>query len=197
MTTKDTIYLEPMTGLQLGASISIIVDGAHLYAISREIFNEEEGGKRIDLAKFFKWFQQRFDVKSVHYSTTVSVDEGDSGLYRMLDWLEYSGHQTITEEFSPDDNDRNRARNTLMQRMTITALHQLRVGEPECLVLIAGESQLIPLVEYVRTVLCKRVLLLSYRDGERKMVADSLRRSCNHFADARKLLTEYGLFTKS
>jgi uncharacterized LabA/DUF88 family protein len=125
-------------------------------------------------------------VRAIYYALTAPVEE-ESGVRRLLDWLDYNGY-VVRERPSREFTDANGSlirRGSVSLQMAVDALEMTSIIDR--LILFSGDVDLVPLVKAVqrRGVCVTAVSTLALKPP---IIAKELRRQVDHFVDMRELL---------
>lgn len=136
----DTFNIPPR------ARVAVIIDGAHLFSITKSI------GFDLDFEKLRLLLSSAFDVRRISYLLRVAFNpQGEiisPGIEKLLDYLRHNGYRIITEQLQDftDGTGRRVVRNSvdgiIAATMLTAALSDIRE-----IILIAGSDELIPIIE--------------------------------------------------
>lgn len=163
--------------------IALFIDGSNLYSSARNL------GFDIDYKKLRALFSSKGQLVRAFYYTALIDDQDYSPLRPLVDWLDYNGYTLVTKsakEFT-DAEGRRRIKGNMDIELAIDVLEMAE--RLDHVVLFSGDGDFRRLVEAVqrRGV---RVTVVSTTRTSPPMVADELRRQCDHFIELRDLETE-------
>ena len=121
--------------------IALFIDGANLYATSRNL------GFDIDYKKLLVAFQKRGYLLRAYYYTALVEDQEYSSIRPLVDWLDYNGYRVITKaakEFT-DATGRRRVKGNMDIELAIDALEL--APHIDHMVLFSGDGDFRSLVE--------------------------------------------------
>jgi len=163
--------------------IALFIDGSNLYSSARNL------GFDIDYKKLRELFSSKGQLVRAFYYTALIDDQDYSPLRPLVDWLDYNGYTLVTKsakEFT-DTEGRRRIKGNMDIELAIDVLEMAE--RLDHVVLFSGDGDFRRLVEAVqrRGV---RVTVVSTTRTSPPMVADELRRQCDHFIELRDLEME-------
>ncbi|MDH3241059.1 MAG: NYN domain-containing protein [Alphaproteobacteria bacterium] len=163
--------------------IALFIDGSNLYSSARNL------GFDIDYKKLRELFGSKGQLVRAFYYTALIDDQDYSPLRPLVDWLDYNGYTLVTKsakEFT-DAEGRRRIKGNMDIELAIDVLEMAE--RLDHVVLFSGDGDFRRLVEAVqrRGV---RVTVVSSTRTSPPMVADELRRQCDHFIELRDLESE-------
>jgi uncharacterized LabA/DUF88 family protein len=156
--------------------LGIFIDGAHLYAISRNI------GFDVDYKNLLGFFRRQARLVRAAYYTALLENDEYSPLRPLVDWLGYNGYFVVTKparEFT-DATGRRRVRGNIEIEMAVDVMSL--VPRIDHAVLFSGDGDLRRLVEAVQQQ-GVRVTVVSTIRTQPAMIADDLRRQADQFID--------------
>ena len=163
--------------------LGIFIDGAHLYAASRNL------GFDVDYKNLLGYFRKQARLVRASYYTALLENDEYSPLRPLVDWLGYNGYCVITKparEFT-DAAGRRRVRGNIEVEMAVDVL--TLAPRLDHAVIFAGDGDLRRLVEAVQAQ-GLRVTVFSTIRTQPGMVADELRRQADGFIDLADLAPE-------
>ncbi len=156
--------------------LGIFIDGAHLYAASRNL------GFDVDYKGLLGVFRRQARlVRAAYYTALLDSDEY-SPLRPLVDWLGYNGYAVVTKparEFT-DASGRRRVRGNIEVEMTVDVL--TLAPRLDHAVIFAGDGDLRRMVEAAQQ-LGLRVSVVSTIRTQPGMIADELRRQADQFIE--------------
>jgi uncharacterized LabA/DUF88 family protein len=168
-----------------GPRTAIFIDGANLYATSRQL------GFDIDYRRLLKEFQASGYLLRAFYYTVLVENEEYSSLRPLVDWLDYNGFRVVTKtvkEFT-DSTGRRRFKGNMDLELAIDALEL--APRLDHMVLFSGDGDFTPLVVAMQSKGVK-VTVVSTVTTQPPMVADDLRRQCDEFVDLATMMKKIG-----
>lgn len=165
--------------------IALFVDGANLYATSKAL------GFDIDYRKLLKAFQKRGYLLRAYYYTALIEDQEFSSIRPLVDWLDYNGFKVVTKpakEFT-DAMGRRKVKGNMDMELAIDAMSLVDVVDH--FVIFSGDGDFRVLVEALQRK-GRKVSIVSTVSSQPPMIADDLRRQCDHFIDVLSLKDEIG-----
>lgn len=165
--------------------IALFVDGANLYATSKAL------GFDIDYRKLLKAFQKRGYLLRAYYYTALIEDQEFSSIRPLVDWLDYNGFKVVTKpakEFT-DAMGRRKIKGNMDMELAIDAMSLVDVVDH--FVIFSGDGDFRVLVEALQRK-GRKVSIVSTVSSQPPMIADDLRRQCDHFIDVLSLKDEIG-----
>ncbi len=163
--------------------IALFVDGANLYATSKAL------GFDIDYRKLLKAFQKRGYLLRAYYYTALIEDQEFSSIRPLVDWLDYNGFKVVTKpakEFT-DALGRRKIKGNMDMELAIDAMSLVDVVDH--FVIFSGDGDFRVLVEALQRK-GRKVSIVSTVSSQPPMIADDLRRQCDHFIDVLSLKEE-------
>jgi len=160
--------------------LGLFIDGAHLYAASRNL------GFEVDYKGLLAVFRRQARLVRASYYTALLENDEYSPLRPLVDWLGYNGYGVVTKparEFT-DASGRRRVRGNTEVEMTVDVL--TLAPRLDHVVLLAGDGDLRRLVEAVQQQ-GLRVTAVSTIRTQPGMIADELRRQADQFIDLGEL----------
>jgi len=156
--------------------IALFVDGANLYNATKSL------GFDIDYKRLLREFESRGRLVRAYYYTAMIEDQEFSTLKPLIDWLDYNGYAVVTKaakEFL-DQAGRRKMKGNMDIELCVDAMEL--APHIDHMVLFSGDGDFRSLVEAVqrRGV---RVTVVSTVACRPPMLADELRRQCDHFID--------------
>jgi uncharacterized LabA/DUF88 family protein len=156
--------------------LGIFIDGAHLYAVSRNL------GFDVDYKNLLGFFRRQARLVRAAYYTALLDNDEYSPLRPLVDWLGYNGYCVVTKparEFT-DAAGRRRVRGNIEVEMAVDVL--TLTPRLDHVVMLAGDGDLRRLVEAVQQQ-GVRVTVASTIRSQPAMIADDLRRQADQFID--------------
>ena len=156
--------------------LGIFIDGAHLYAVSRNL------GFEVDYKNLQGFFRRQARLVRAAYYTALLENEEYSPLRPLVDWLGYNGYCVVTKparEYT-DAAGRRRVRGNIEVEMAVDVM--TLAPRLDHVAIFAGDGDLRRLVEAVQQ-LGIRVTVLSTIRTQPGMIADDLRRQADQFID--------------
>jgi uncharacterized LabA/DUF88 family protein len=164
--------------------LGLFIDGAHLYAASRNL------GFDVDYKNLLGFFRRQGRLLRASYYTALLENDDYSPLRPLVDWLGYNGYSVVTKparEFT-DATGRRRVKGNIEIEMAVDVMGL--AGRLDHAVLVTGDGDLRRMVEAVQQQ-GLRVSVVSTIKTQPGMVADELRRQCDHFIDLADLAPEF------
>jgi uncharacterized LabA/DUF88 family protein len=157
--------------------IGLFIDGANMYSTMRKLRWD------MDYQKLFDLFNSRGDVVYAGYYTAVLANRADSGVGKLIDWLDYHSWNVVTKpakEYTTDDGER-RIKGNMDMELAIDAL--IHSSHLDHVVLGTGDGDFKVLVqELQRKGIGVTVLSSLFRpEGSSPICSDELRRQANFF----------------
>ncbi|WAJ26618.1 LabA-like NYN domain-containing protein [Antarcticirhabdus aurantiaca] len=165
--------------------IALFIDGANLYAASRNV------GFDIDYKKLLQAFQKRAYLLRAYYYTALLEDQEYSSIRPLIDWLDYNGYRVVTKpakEFT-DPSGRRKVKGNMDIELAVDAMEL--VDTVDHFVLFSGDGDFRSLVEALQRK-GRKVSVVSTLSTTPPMIADDLRRQADHFIDLVSLKAEIG-----
>ncbi len=156
--------------------LGIFIDGAHLYAVSRNL------GFDVDYKNLLGFFRRQARLVRAAYYTALLENDEYSPLRPLVDWLGYNGYCVVTKparEFT-DAAGRRRVRGNIEVEMAVDVL--TLTPRLDHVVVIAGDGDLRRMVEAVQQQ-GVRVTVASTIRTQPAMISDDLRRQADQFMD--------------
>lgn len=181
----DTNPTNPMDIFFEDERTALFIDGAHIYAASRNL------GFDVDYAALLKVFKEHTSLINAYYYSAILDSEEYSPLKPLTDWLAYNGYTVVTKAAKEYTDSAGRRR--VKGNMDIEiAVNMLRLASKiEHVVLFSNEGDFKILIEEMQNQGVK-VTVISTKTPP-QMVADDLRRQANNYID----LSDIGpLFTR-
>lgn len=159
---------------------AILIDGSNLYATTKELRIQ------VDYRTLLKAFNG--ELYRAYYFTAV-VEDQESPLIQLLDWIEYNGW-TVIKKFAKVFTNNTTGQTKIKGNMDMEiAVHALRVASHvEDIYLFSGDGDFQILVEELQR-LGVRVTVVSSIETRPPMCADNLRRQADKFLDLRQFHT--------
>ncbi len=160
--------------------IALFIDGSNLYSSARNL------GFDIDYKRLRELFSSKGHLVRAFYYTALIDDQDYSPLRPLVDWLDYNGYTLVTKsakEFT-DSEGRRRIKGNMDIELAIDVLEM--ADRLDHVVLFSGDGDFRRLVEAVQRK-GVRVSVVSTTRTNPPMVADELRRQCDHFIELRDL----------
>ncbi len=153
--------------------IGIFIDGSNLYMSTKAL------GFRVDFTKLLNYYKEQGDVAHAFYFTALPPKEVQSGLRRMIDYVDYNGFTVIqkeTKEYTDTEGVKK-----LKGNMDVEIAVRVNETAPFItnLVLFSGDGDFHALLESVQ----RRYGIHCTVVSARSLIADSLRRQANEFVD--------------
>ncbi len=165
--------------------IALFIDGANLYATSKAL------GFDIDYKALLTTFQKKGYLLRAYYYTALIEDQEYSSIRPLIDWLDYNGYRVVTKpakEFT-DSTGRRKVKGNMDIELAIDAMEL--GNEVDHIVLFSGDGDFRKLVEALQRH-GRKVSVVSTVSSNPPMIADELRRQCDHFIDLMSLKGELG-----
>ncbi len=165
--------------------IALFIDGANLYAASRNLAFD------IDYRKLLGAFQKRGYLLRAYYYTALIEDQEYSSIRPLIDWLDYNGYRVVTKpakEFT-DALGRRKVKGNMDIELAVDAMEL--VGTVDHFVIFSGDGDFRSLVEALQRQ-GRKVSVVSTLATQPPMIADDLRRQADHFIDLVSLKPEIG-----
>jgi uncharacterized LabA/DUF88 family protein len=165
--------------------IALFIDGANLYATSRQL------GFDIDYRKLLAYFQKRGYLLRANYYTAILEDQEYSSIRPLIDWLDYNGYQVVTKparEFT-DSVGRRKIKGNMDIELAIDALELAE--HVDHYVIFSGDGDFRSVVEALQRR-GRKVTIISTLSTQPPMISDDLRRQADHFVDLATLRTDVG-----
>ncbi|WP_246160361.1 NYN domain-containing protein [Aureimonas fodinaquatilis] len=165
--------------------IALFIDGANLYATSRNL------GFDIDYKKLLLAFQKRGYLLRAYYYTALVEDQEYSSIRPLVDWLDYNGYKVVTKparEFT-DASGRRKIKGNMDIELALNAMELVETVDH--FVLFSGDGDFRSLVAALQRK-GRKVSVVSTLVSQPPMVSDDLRRHADHFIDLYHLRNEIG-----
>ncbi|KHJ54967.1 NYN domain-containing protein [Aureimonas sp. OT7] len=165
--------------------IALFIDGANLYATSRNL------GFDIDYKKLLVAFQKRGYLLRAYYYTALVEDQEYSSIRPLVDWLDYNGYKVVTKparEFT-DSTGRRKIKGNMDIELALNAMELVETVDH--FVLFSGDGDFRSLVAALQRK-GRKVSVVSTLVSNPPMVSDDLRRHADHFIDLNSLRAEVG-----
>ena len=156
--------------------IALFIDGANLYATSRNL------GFDIDYKKLLVAFQKRGYLLRAYYYTALVEDQEYSSIRPLVDWLDYNGYKVVTKparEFT-DSTGRRKIKGNMDIELALNAMELVETVDH--FVLFSGDGDFRSLVAALQRK-GRKVSVVSTLVSNPPMVSDDLRRHADHFID--------------
>jgi uncharacterized LabA/DUF88 family protein len=156
--------------------LGIFIDGAHLYAVSRNL------GFEVDYRNLLGFFRRQGRLVRASYYTALLEHEDYSPLRPLVDWLGYNGYCVVTKparEYT-DATGRRRVRGNVEIELAVDVM--TLAPKLDHVVLMAGDGDLRRLIEAVQQQ-GVRVSAMSTIRSQPAMIADELRRQADQFIE--------------
>jgi uncharacterized LabA/DUF88 family protein len=156
--------------------LGIFIDGAHLYAVSRNL------GFEVDYRNLLGFFRRQGRLVRACYYTALLEHEDYSPLRPLVDWLGYNGYCVVTKparEYT-DATGRRRVRGNVEIELAVDVM--TLAPKLDHVVLMAGDGDLRRLIEAVQQQ-GVRVSAMSTIRSQPAMIADELRRQADQFIE--------------
>ncbi len=158
--------------------ISIFIDAANIF------YSQKSLGWRVDYKKFLSYWQRQGRISGVYfYTAVISTKKEQLKFFRALEKI---GYTVITREVKVIHDRKNKKmvqKGNFDVKMAIDIV--LRAKEFDVAILASGDSDFEPVVEYLRLVK-KKVIIVSARGH----VARELVRKANQYMPLEKLKKE-------
>ena len=158
--------------------ISIFIDAANIF------YSQKSLGWRVDYKKFLSYWQSQRRITGVYFYTAVILTKKEQ--LKFFRALEKIGYTVITREVKVIHDRKNKKmvqKGNFDVKMAIDIV--LRAKEFDVAILASGDSDFEPVVEHLRSVK-KKVVIVSARGH----VARELVRSANQYMPLEKLKKE-------
>ena len=169
---------------QANERVALFIDGANLYAASRNI------GFEVDYRGLLQFFRRQANViRAYYYSAILDTDEY-SPLKPLTDWLAYNGYTLVTKpakEFT-DASGRRRVKGNMDIELAVDMLEL--ADRVDHVVLFSGDADFRRLVEAVQRRGVRVSVVSSVRTSP-PMVADELRRQADEFLELAEIAPEF------
>ncbi|MEM7302822.1 MAG: NYN domain-containing protein [Pseudomonadota bacterium] len=165
--------------------IALFIDGANLYATSKAL------GFDIDYKALLGHFQKKGYLLRAYYYTALIEDQEYSSIRPLIDWLDYNGYRVVTKpakEFT-DATGRRKVKGNMDIELAIDAMEL--GSDIDHVVLFSGDGDFRKLVEALQRA-GRKVSVVSTVSSQPPMIADDLRRQCDHFIDLVTLKSSVG-----
>jgi len=156
--------------------IGLFIDGANLYSAARAL------GFDIDYKRLLDLFAGKGRLIRAFYYTALMDDQEYSPIRPLIDWLDYNGYTMVTKptkEFT-DSFGRRKIKGNMDIELAIDVMEM--APHLDHVVLFSGDGDFRRLVEAVQRK-GVRVTVVSTIRSQPPMVADELRRECDHFVE--------------
>jgi uncharacterized LabA/DUF88 family protein len=154
----------------------VFIDGPDLHGIARST------GIDIDFKKLKTFFQERTHLVRAFYYTTVAVQDQQSTIKPLVDWLDYNGFTLVTKQarvrVAPDG--RQHLNTNMRVELAVDAFDYAQTADH--VVLFSSDSAYCHLVAALQRH-GKRVTIVSTLSNHGATVADELRRQADQFID--------------
>jgi uncharacterized LabA/DUF88 family protein len=160
--------------------IALFIDGANLYAASRNL------GFDIDYRKLLNFFGSKGRLTRAFYYTALIDDQEYSPIRPLVDWLDYNGYTVVTKsakEFT-DPEGRRRIKGNMDMELAIDMMEM--ADRLDHVVLFSGDGDFRVLLEAVQRNGLRATVVSTLR-SQPPMVADELRRQADEFIELRDL----------
>jgi len=160
--------------------IALFIDGANLYAASRNL------GFDIDYRKLLNVFGSKGRLTRAFYYTALIDDQEYSPIRPLVDWLDYNGYTVVTKsakEFT-DPEGRRRIKGNMDMELAIDMMEM--ADRLDHVVLFSGDGDFRVLLEAVQRKGLRATVVSTLR-SQPPMVADELRRQADEFIELRDL----------
>lgn len=165
--------------------IALFIDGANLYAASRNL------GFDIDYRKMLTFFQKKAYLLRAYYYTALIEDQEYSSIRPLIDWLDYNGYRVVTKpakEFT-DPSGRRKVKGNMDIELAIDAMELVETVDH--FVLFSGDGDFRSLVDALQRK-GRKVSVVSTLSTQPPMISDDLRRQADHFIDLTSLKADIG-----
>jgi uncharacterized LabA/DUF88 family protein len=168
-------------GIRPDSHVEVIIDGAHLYNVSRNL------GFDVDYESLRKLLCDEYDCRRISYLMKVVYDDNgaiqQAPIAKLLDYLRFNGYKTILGE-TKEWNDATTGRRVVRQGVDVAlacAMMQAakRVNE---IILFAGSDDLVTAIEECSNDGARTTLVSSIRTTP-VMVSTELRATADWFVD--------------
>ncbi len=156
--------------------IALFIDGSNLYAAARALNFD------IDYKRLLGVFSENGILVRAFYYTAVIEDQEYSPIRPLVDWLDYNGFTMVTKptkEFT-DAFGRKKIKGNMDIELAIDVMEM--APHLDHIILFSGDGDFRRLVEAVQRK-GLRVTVVSTVKSNPPMVADELRRQCDHFIE--------------
>ena len=156
--------------------IALFIDGANLFSTTKAVDID------IDYKKMLNLFAAKGRLITANYYTAITERPDFSALQPLLDWLDYNGYQVITKPAKEvtDREGRRKLKGNMDIEITIDMLKL--APHIDHMILFSGDGDFRAVLEAVQKQ-GVRVTVISTRKAKPPVLADELRRQCNHFID--------------
>lgn len=165
--------------------LALFIDGSNLYAATKAL------GFDIDYKKLWNHFANSGKMLRAFYYTAMLESEEYSPIRPLIDWLDYNGFMMVTKpakEFT-DSMGRRKIKGNMDIELTVDALEH--ADYVDHIVLFSGDGDFRRLVSALQRK-GVRVTVVSTIKSQPPMVADELRRQCDHFIELDSLREAIG-----
>ena len=159
-----------------GESMGLFIDGSNLYSATQSL------GFEIDFKKLLLNFQNKGRLLRAYYYTAILEGHENSPMRPFLDWLEYNGYTIVSKmakEFQDADGQFKLKGNMDIELATDLIIMAEHLNH---IFLFSGDGDFRRAVEVVQYKGVK-VTAVSTVQSQPPMIADELRRQCDHFMD--------------
>ena len=164
--------------------VALFIDGANLYSAARSL------GFDIDYRRLLKVFREKGRLVRAYYYTALIEDQEYSPIRPLIDWLDYNGYTMVTKptkEFT-DAMGRRKIKGNMDIELAIDVMEMAQ--HLDHVVLFSGDGDFRRLVEAVQRKGVRVSVVSSVRSSP-PMVADELRRQCDHFLELAEIAPEF------
>jgi uncharacterized LabA/DUF88 family protein len=167
-------------GIRSGARVEVIIDGSHLYGLTRGLSFD------VDFAKLRTILINEYDCRRINYITRVLYDERKeihhAPVATMLDYIRFNGYNIILSEgrYFVDGAGRRIMGKNVDVQMTLCMMQAARHVDE--LIIVSGSEDLVPAVEECSRAGARVTLLSSLKTTPISVAAD-LRAKADWFVD--------------
>ena len=160
--------------------LALFIDGSNLYAAAKAL------GFDIDYKLLRTEFMRRGKMLRAFYYTALLENDEYSPIRPLVDWLNYNGFTMVTKpakEFT-DSMGRRKVKGNMDIELAVDAMEL--APHLDHVVIFSGDGDFCPLVEALQRK-GVRVSVVSTIRSQPPMIADELRRQCDHFIELDEL----------
>lgn len=164
--------------------LAVFIDGAHLYATSRNL------GFDVDYRKLREFSMKKGRLVRMYYYAAMVENDDYSPLKPLTDWLAYNGYTLVTKpakEFT-DASGRRRVKANMEIEIAVDMLELAPLVDH--VVLFGGDSDYRRLIEAVQRKGARVSVVSSIRTSP-PMVGDELRRQADMFVELAEISGEF------
>jgi len=161
---------------------AVLIDGPNLYAAAKALnFVIDYKKLRVKLKQMYP------DLLRIYYFTAVIYDDnGHSSLVDLLNWLSFNGYTVKQKEGKRHVTSKGLVKVGNMDIEIALEAFSL-VDSVDTLVLVSGDGDFIPLVEFIQRKGTK-VDVMSSMHTNPTMIGDALRKQCDTYIELSKIM---------